>query len=63
MNTQKDLTKLIDRYMETEGLELHSAIRDIFTDLFHIVDKNNLNREEIIQGADDVFEDEKAQGL
>ena len=57
---KKELKQLLESYMKTEGVSLRSAIRDAMTDLYHLADKNKLNLEEIIEGATEVFEEEKA---
>lgn len=55
-----ELKKVIEVYMRKEGVSLKSGIRDVITDLFHIARNNNLNIKEIVDGATDVFEQEKA---
>ena len=57
---KKELNQLIEVYMKKEGVSLKSGIRDAITDLFHIARNNNLNIKEIVDGATNVFEQEKA---
>jgi len=53
------LIQAIDSYMESEGVDVRSGIRDAMTELLHLADENIIDIDELIIGAKDVFYTEK----
>lgn len=59
MVLKENLQKLIERYMDSEGILIISAVRDILTDLCHICAEEKLNIDDIFASAKEVAEEEK----
>jgi hypothetical protein len=51
--------QIIKTYMKEDGTEIQSAIRDCITDLLHYAGENKLSIKSIMDGALNVFKEEK----
>ncbi len=60
-----DLENSVNKIIENKkgDIPAQSVIRDTVTQLLHIADKKNMDVEEILIGAKEVFEIEKAEDL
>lgn len=55
------LNALIEEYVNEEGTDAQSALRDIMTDLRHIADDLNIDFDFAGVGSEEVYNEEKAE--
>jgi len=55
---QKLPQKIVQLYMEEDGTDMKSAIRDLITDLYHLAESKELDVQKISKGALEVYKEE-----
>lgn len=59
MSLQKTLELILEAYQSEQGIKMSSALRDLLTDTMHLAEKNGYIFEELLQGAREVYEEER----
>jgi hypothetical protein len=52
------ITATVKKYKKADGTDDKSAVRDILTDLLHFCNKHNIDFNERLLGANEVFDQE-----
>lgn len=58
MSKENQLQPLLDSAIE-EGIEKGPAVRDILTDVMHLCDKHGLHFQKVLEGASEVYKEER----